>query len=128
MCKCNGISEINNTQIDNGKYVDVVMPLYNVIEYSHNYSETWGSLWQYYRDYPNDNIAQSESFKYKIKITGKTPTAGNTKDAKVAVPLKYLSNLWRTLKMPLINGKINLILTCCEVVLFLLQQEPQNLK
>ena len=128
MCKCNGISEINNTQIDNGKYVDVVMPLYNVIEYSHNYSETWGSLWQYYRDYPNDNIAQSESFKYKIKITGKTPTAGNTKDAKVAVPLKYLSNLWRTLKMPLINRKINLILTCCEVVLFLLQQEPQNLK
>ena len=128
MCKCNGISEINNTQIDNGKYVVVVMPLYNVIEYSHNYSETWGSLWQYYRDYPNDNIAQSESFKYKIKITGKTPTAGNTKDAKVAVPLKYLSNLWRTLKMPLINRKINLILTCCEVVLFLLQQEPQNLK
>ena len=128
MCKCNGISEINNTLIDNGKYVDVVMPLYNVIEYSHNYSETWGSLWQYYRDYPNDNIAQSESFKYKIKITGKTPTAGNTKDAKVAVPLKYLSNLWRTLKMPLINRKINLILTCCEVVLFLLQQEPQNLK
>ena len=85
-------------------------------------------MWQYYRDYPNDNIAQSESFKYKIKITGKTPTAGNTKDAKVAVPLKYLSNLWRTLKMPLINRKINLILTCCEVVLFLLQQEPQNLK
>ena len=128
MCKCNCISEINNSQIDNGKYVDVVVPLYNVIEYSHNCSETRGSLWQYYRDYPNDNIAQSESFKYKIKITGKTPTAGNTKDAKVAVPLKYLSNLWRTLKMPLINRKINLILTCCEVVLFLLQQEPQNLK
>ena len=59
----------------------------------------------------NDNIAQSESFKSKIKITGKTPAADNTKDVEIVVPLKYLSNFWRTLKITLINGEVNLILT-----------------
>ena len=49
------------------------MPMYNLIEYSYNYSKTSGSLWQYYRDEPNDNITESESFKSKIKITGKKP-------------------------------------------------------
>ena len=68
-------------------------------------------MWQYYRDDPNDNITQSESFKFKIRIRGKTPAAGNTKDVEIAVPLRYLSNFWRTLKMPLINYEINLILT-----------------
>ena len=87
------------------------MPMYNLIEYSDNYSKTSGSLWQYYKDDPNDNITQSESFKSKIKITGKTPAAGNTKDVEIIVPLKYLSNFWRTLEMPLINCEINLILT-----------------
>ena len=72
--------------------------MYNLIEYSDNYSKTSGSLWQYYKDDPNDNITQSESFKSKIKITGKTPAAGNTKDVEIIVPLKYLSNLWRTLE------------------------------
>ena len=86
------INGINNTQIDNAKYIDVVMPMYNLVEYSNNYSKTSGSLWQYYRDNPNDNIKQSESFKYKITITGKTPAAGNTKDVEIAVPLKYLRN------------------------------------
>ena len=66
---------------------------------------------QYYRDEPNDNLADSESFKSKIKITGKTPAAGNEKDLEVMVPLKYLSNFWRTLEMPLINCEVNLILT-----------------
>ena len=87
------------------------MPMYNLIEYSHNYSKTSGSLWQYYEDDHNDNITQSESFKSKIKITGKTPAAGNTKDVEIIVPLKYLSNFWRTLEMPLINCEVNLELT-----------------
>ena len=56
------------------------MPMYNLIEYSDNYSKTSGSLWQYYKDNLNDNMTQSESFKSKIKITGKTPADGNTKD------------------------------------------------
>ena len=87
------------------------MPMYNLIEYSDNYSKTSGSLYQYYKDEPNDNIADSESFKSKVKITGKTPAAGNTKDVEIIVPLKYLSNFWRILEMPLINCEVNLILT-----------------
>ena len=70
------ISEINNTQIDNCKDIDIVMPMYNLIEYSNNYAKTSGSLWQYYRDEPHDNLADSESFKSKIKITGETPNNG----------------------------------------------------
>ena len=91
------ISEINNTQIDNAKYIHVVMPMYNLNEYSHNYPKTSGNLWQY----PNYNITETESFKYKIKITGKSPAAGNIKDIQKAVPLKYLSKFWKTLEMPL---------------------------
>ena len=83
----NCISSINNIQIDNAEYIDVVIPMYDLIEYSDNYSKTSGSLWQYYRDDPNDNITQSESFKYKFKITGNTPAAGNTENVKMAVPL-----------------------------------------
>ena len=85
--------------------------MYNLIEYSDNYSKTSGRLWQYYKDDPNDNLANSESFKSKIKITGKTPNNGNTKDVEIIVPLKYLSNFWRTLEMSLINCEVNLILT-----------------
>ena len=55
------------------------MPIYNLIECSNNYAKTSGSLWQYYKDEPNDNLAGSQSFKSKIKITGKTPAAGNEK-------------------------------------------------
>ena len=78
----------NNTDIDNAQDIDIVTPMYNLIEYSDNYSKTSGSLWQYYKDEPNNNIMQSESFKSKIKITVKTPAAVNTKDAEIIVPLK----------------------------------------
>ena len=87
------------------------MPVYNLIEYSDNHSKTSGSLWQYYKNDPNDNITQSELIKSKIKITGKTPVAGNTKNVEIAVTLKYFSNFWRTLEMPLNNCEVNLILT-----------------
>ena len=105
--KC--ISRRNGTEIDNAQDVDIIMPMYNMIEYSDSYSKTSGSLWQYYKKYPNDNITQSELFKYKIKVTGKTPAAGNTINVEIAVPLKYLSNFWRTLEMLLINCEVNLI-------------------
>ena len=59
--KC--ISRINNTEIDNVKDIDIVMPMYTLIEYSNNYSKTSGSLWQYYKDDLNDNLEDSESFK-----------------------------------------------------------------
>ena len=107
----NCISGINNTQVDNAKDIDIVMPMYNIIEYSDNYAKRTESLWQYFRDEPNDNLEDSESFKSKIKITGKTPDDDNEKDVEIMVPQKYLSNFWRTLEMPLINYEVNLILT-----------------
>ena len=64
------ISEINNIQIDNAKDLDVVMPMYDLIECISNYSETSGSLCQYYRDDPHYNIVETESFKLKINIIG----------------------------------------------------------
>ena len=71
------------------------MPMCDLIEYSDNYSKNL----QFYKDDSNDNIKHSESFKYKIKITGKTPAAWKTKDIKIAVPLKFLSNFWRSLEI-----------------------------
>ena len=117
----NYISEINNTQIDNAKDIDIVMPMYNLIEYSDNYVKTTGSLWQYCKDIPARNANDGEiitfdannltdSFKFKAKITGQTGDDG-TNDVEIMVPLKYLSNFWRTLEMPLINCEVNLILT-----------------
>ena len=93
---------------------DIVMPMYNFIECSDHDSKTSGSLWKYYKDEPNDNSANFESFKAKVKITGDTPADGNTKNVEIIVPLKYLSNFWRTIEMPLINCGVNLILTWCE--------------
>ena len=76
----NCISKINNTQIDNAEYIDIVMSMYNLIEYSDNYSKTSGSLWQYCKEIPavnnNGNIVDfnganaTESLNYKTKITG----------------------------------------------------------
>ena len=109
-----------NTQIYNAKDIDIVMPMYNLIEYSDNYAKTTGSLWQYCKDIParnaNNNIVAfdanntTDSFKFKAKITGQTGNDG-TKDIEIIVPLKYLCNFWRTLEMPLINCEVNLILT-----------------
>ena len=107
----NCLSKINNTQIDNAKDIYILMPMHNLIEYIDNYSKTSRSLWKYYRDEPNYNLADSESFKSKIKITEKTPAAGNEKDVEIMVSLKYPSNFGSTLEIPLINCEVNLILT-----------------
>ena len=69
--KC--ISRINNTDKDNAHDIDIVMSMYNLIEHSDNYSKTSGSLWQYYKDDPNDNLTDSESFKSKVKNNRKNP-------------------------------------------------------
>ena len=113
----NCISKINNTQIDNAEYIDIVMPMYNLIEYSDNYSKTSGSLWQYCKEIPavnnNGNIADfdgakaTDSFNFKTKITGQTNDDGII-NVEIMVPLKYLSNFWRTLEMPLINCEVEL--------------------
>ena len=116
----NCISEINNTQVDNAKDIDIVMPLHNLLEYTPAYEKTLGSLWLYRKDIPvvdnNNAIANltennlTDSFNFKVKMTGQTADDG-TKNVEIMVPLKYLSNFWRTLEMPLINCEINLILT-----------------
>ena len=114
------ISEINNTQIDNAKHIDVIMPIYNLIEYNDNYSKTSGSLRKYNRDEPGltdggaianfHAVDSSASFKFKQKITCVTGANG-TKNLAISMPLKHLSNFWRTLQMPLINCEIHLILS-----------------
>ena len=109
----NCITKINGIKIDNAEDLDVVMPMYNLLEYSKNYKKTTGSLWNYYRDESNDPLStNSESFKYKTSIVGKTPPNNDSlTDAEVVIPLKYLSNFWRSLDIPLINCEIELILT-----------------
>ena len=99
--------------------------MYNLIEYSDNYSNTSGSLWQFKRDeVPANNntdlsIDNSQSFKYKAVRLGKTTnvvnnTNSHVKNAKIVVPLKYLSNFWRSLEMSLINCKVYLELNWIE--------------
>ena len=105
------MSRINNKDIGNAQDIDIVTPMYKLIEHSDNYSKTSGSFCQNYKDELNANIGYSESFKSKVKITRKNPADRNTKDVEIIVPLKYLSNFWRTLEMPLINCEVNLILT-----------------
>ena len=112
------INEINNTQVNDAQDIDIVIPMHNLIEYSNAYSTTSGSLWQYKRDEPaldnNNNIIDfpannnnSISFKVKQQLTGEIGNGG-TKDVEIMVPLKYLSNFWRKLEMPLINYEITL--------------------
>ena len=104
-------TEISETFIDEAEHINITMPMYNLIEYSDNYSDTSGSLWQFKRDeiinnadVTNDNNAPS--FKYKANLIGNTENNGIKNGAKIVVPLKYLSNFWRSLEMPLINCKV----------------------
>ena len=119
----NCISKINGVQIYNSEELDVVMPMYHLLEYSKNYRRTTDSLWNYHRDKPSNPISSnSESFKCKTSIAGNTYDVGAAEasygadkvgknEAETVVPLKHLSNFWRTLNIPLINCEIELILT-----------------
>ena len=112
--KCN--LEINDEHVDTAENLDIVMPMYNLIEYSDNYQNSSATLYQYKRDEPPDNINNnlatntSSSFKYKVDLLGNPAVANNVarRDLKIVVPLKYLSNFFRSLEMPLINCKIKL--------------------
>ena len=96
------------------------MPMYNLIEYSDNYQDSSATLYQYKRDKPPEANAindlttnNSSSFKYKVNLLGNPVVANNIaiRNVKVVVPLKYLSNFFRSLEMRLINCKIKLNLT-----------------
>ena len=99
------------------------MPMYNLIEYTDYYSKTSGSLWQYCKDIPavdNNNAIVNfavnnitDSFNFKVKMTSQTGNDG-TKNIEIMVPIRYSSNFWKTLEMPLINCEVNLILNWSE--------------
>ena len=111
--KCN--LEINDEHVDTAENLDIVMPMYNLIEYSDNYQDSSATLYQYKRDEPpeDDSVADlttntSSSFKYKVSLLGNPVLDGAVakKSVKIVVPLKYLSNFFRSLEMSLINCKI----------------------
>ena len=101
------ISKTNNTLTDNAEDLDVVMPMYNLLEYSKNYLKTKESFWNYYRDEPNSgannninySIKDSKSFDYKTSITWKLEGNNTEKQVEIVVPLKHLRNFWRTRDM-----------------------------
>ena len=111
------VTHINDEHIDTAENLDILMPMYNLIEYSDNYSDTSGSLWQFKRDYQNMNntgnpadvtTADSSSFEYKSNILGNPAADRILKNAKIVVSLRHLSNFWRSLEIPLINCKIHI--------------------
>ena len=116
--KCN--LEINDEHVDTAENLDIVMPMYNLIEYSDNYQDSSATLYQYKRDEPPEANAiadltddTSSSFKCKIKLLGNPVLDGAIAklSVKIVVPLKYLSNFFRSLEMPLISCKVKLNLT-----------------
>ena len=118
--KCN--LEINDEHADTAENLDIVMSMYNLIEYSDNYQDSSATLYQHKRDEPSDNnvkltVDNSTSFKYKVNLLGNIDAANldNARvgrlNVKIVVPLKYLDNSFRSLEMPLINWKIKLNLT-----------------
>ena len=98
------------------------MSMYILIEYSDNYSDTSGSLWQFKRDEIEGNndltVDNSSSFKYRSNVIGNLSRTGTKTNVKIIVPLKYLSNFWRSLEIPLINRKVQLSLSWYENCVF----------
>ena len=117
------ISKINGKLVENAEDLDVVMPMYNLLEYSKNHEKTSGSLFNYFRDEPNNintddanpiniSIRNSKSFDNKSglndALAGAVNNRNNKNDIETVVPLKHLGNFWRSLNMPLVNSEISL--------------------
>ena len=123
------ITRINGELIEAADDLDIVMAIFNLLEYSKNYRKTIGSLYNYYRDelsddaddnnFANINVVNSEAFEYKNKITGNTYNVNaadqgynvnknGTQEVELDIPLKYLGNFWRALNIPLINCEVSL--------------------
>ena len=121
------ISKINGKLVENAEDLDVVMPMYNLLDYSKNYEKTSGSLFNYFRDEPNSfntndtnpinvSIKDSKSFDYKSSLNNALPNAdvnnkGVHNNLEIAIPLKHFGNFWRSLDIPLINCEVSLNLT-----------------
>ena len=116
------ITRINGELIEDANDLDIVIPMYNLVEYSKTYRKTIGSLYNYYRDdlsddaddnnFENIKVVNSEAFKCKNKITGNTYNVNadddGTQEIELAIPLKYLGNFWRALNIPLISCEVSL--------------------
>ena len=115
------VTHISDEHVETAKNLDIILPMYNLLEYSDNYVDSSGSLYKFKRDESSMNDAEnslnvtldnSTSFKYKASLLGKATDAdGNDrsfKNTKIVVPLKYLSIFFRSQEMPLINCKIHL--------------------
>ena len=121
------ITRINGELIEDANDLDIVMSMYNLLEYSKNYRKTIGSLYNYYRDelsddaddnnFDNIKVVNSNTFKYKNKIIGNTYDVdvgvqgydinkNGTQEVELAIPLKYLGNFWRALNIPLISCEV----------------------
>ena len=131
-------AEINDVFVDEANNIYTAIPMCNLIEYSDNYSDTSVSLWQFKRDEVHANnanlsIDNSKSFKYKAALAGKTADSFNSiniflKSTKIDVPLKYLSEFWRSLEMELINCKSHLELNWIEDCIYQVLEVLQSLK
>ena len=123
------ITRINGELIEDANDLDIVVPMYNLLEYSKNYRKIIGSLYNYYRDelsddaddnkFDNIKVVNSTTFKYKNKITGNAYNVdagvdgydvnkNGKKEIELAIPLKYLGNFWRALNIPLISCEVSL--------------------
>ena len=111
------VTHINDEHVETAKSLDIIMPMHNLLDYSDNYADSSGRLWQFKRDEQDITAAEipnavteknPTSFKYKSSLLGAPNATGALENAKIVVPLKYLSNFFRSLEMPLINCKINL--------------------
>ena len=123
------ITRVNGELIEDADDLDIVMSMYNLLEYSKNYRKTIGSLYNYYRDelsddaddnnFDNIKVVNSNTFKYKNKITCNTYNVdagaqvydvnkNGTQEVELAIPLKYLGNFWRALNIPLMSCEVSL--------------------
>ena len=123
------ITRINGELIEDADYLDIVMPMYNLLEYSKNYRKAIASLYNYYRDelsddaddnnFDNIKVVNPNTFKYNNKISGNTYNVdagaqdydvikNGKRDIELAIPLKYLGNFWRALNIPLISCEVSL--------------------
>ena len=113
-------TEINDSPVEHATFINITMPMYNLIEYSDNYFDTSASLWQFKRDkQPKENNGElsdliadsSSSFRYKSNPIDSLRNGGRKNGVKIAVPVKYFSNFWISLEMSLISCKVELSLT-----------------
>ena len=129
------MSKLNITLVGNAKDLDIVMSMFKLIQYIDNYAKKSGSLWRYCREESEDDLRDSESSRFNSRFKNNFYHSDNVGTVKIETvgPLKYLTNVWRTLKMSLINCELNLTLSwsvncvICEVICCVIFSEQKFL-